>query len=139
MPLLQLDENESFNVSRLRVEKLFTNSFPRVVTFSTSSTYQSWLTEWPQSHPPYLRYKVTFYHFSFYLHCVSCYTYKVILVWLVITMSDLKYSVFNLFILLHFEDLPSDGNAQFFFILDTFALSIMRIIFFWPSKKGLAL
>ena len=54
-------------------------------------------------------------------------------------MSDLKYSVFNLFILLHFEDLPSDGNAQFFFILDTFALSIMRIIFFWPSKKGLAL
>ena len=51
-------------------------------------------------------------------------------------MSDLKYSVFNLFILLHFEDFPSDdGNAQFFFILDTFALSIMRIIFFWPSKK----
>ena len=66
---------------------------------------------------------------------ISCYTCKVILVWLVITMSDLKYSVFNLFILLHFEDLPSDGNAQFFFILDTFALSIMRIIFFWPSKK----
>ena len=71
----------------------------------------------------------------FYLHCVSCNTCKVILLWLVITMSDLKYSVFNLFILLHFEDLPSDGNAQFFFILDTFALSIMRIIFFWPSQK----